>query len=178
MQKVVAFYHDKDIDALKLGCTLLKLANKCLPKSAAAKFCPITERKIFWRKFEKMLLMVHLPFLHVKAVVGETLFGNSTNNCQSIDAIDASQLYSYSMCQPMPTGLHLRFDPHSEANRFTSVKTRPICSKILSCPFFSKKVQIVKSHASVSKQKKNECFGVDVICSHCNTVFEALSCFL
>ena len=27
MQKMIAFYHDKDIDMLKLGCTLPNLAN-------------------------------------------------------------------------------------------------------------------------------------------------------
>ena len=43
MQKMIAFYHDKDIDMLKLGCTLPNLANICLHKSTDAKFYPITE---------------------------------------------------------------------------------------------------------------------------------------
>ena len=43
MQKVIAFYHDKDIDMLKLGCTLPNLANICLDKSTDAKFYPFTE---------------------------------------------------------------------------------------------------------------------------------------
>ena len=30
MQKMIDFYHDKDIDMLKLGCTLPNLANICL----------------------------------------------------------------------------------------------------------------------------------------------------
>ena len=38
MHKMVAFYHDKDIDLLKLGCTLPNLANICLHKSTDAKF--------------------------------------------------------------------------------------------------------------------------------------------
>ena len=33
MQKMIEFYHNKGIDMLKLGCTLLNLANNCLPKS-------------------------------------------------------------------------------------------------------------------------------------------------
>ena len=40
-----------------------------------------------------------------KAVVGETFIRNSGNICKSIVGIDASQLYPYSMCQPMPTRL-------------------------------------------------------------------------
>ena len=60
LQKMIAFYHDKDIDMLKLGCTLPNLANICLHKSTDAKFFPITEGdKDFWKKFEKMLLVVH-----------------------------------------------------------------------------------------------------------------------
>ena len=43
MQKMMTFYHDKDIDMLKLGCTLPNLANICLLKSTHAKFYPITE---------------------------------------------------------------------------------------------------------------------------------------
>ena len=43
MQKVVAFYHKKGIDMLKLGCTHPNLANLCLHKSTSAKFYPFTE---------------------------------------------------------------------------------------------------------------------------------------
>ena len=37
MQKMIAFYHDKDIDMLKLGCTLPNLANIRLHKFTDAK---------------------------------------------------------------------------------------------------------------------------------------------
>ena len=43
MQKMIGFYHDKDIDMLKLGCTLPNLANFCQHKSTDAKFYPFTE---------------------------------------------------------------------------------------------------------------------------------------
>ena len=43
MQKMIAFYHDKDIDMLKLGCTLPNLAIICLHKSTDAKFNPFME---------------------------------------------------------------------------------------------------------------------------------------
>ena len=42
-QKMIAFYHDKDIDMLKLCFTLPKLANICLHKSYDAKFYPFRE---------------------------------------------------------------------------------------------------------------------------------------
>ena len=43
MPEMIAFYHDKNIDMLKLGCTLPNLANICLHKSTDAKFYPSTE---------------------------------------------------------------------------------------------------------------------------------------
>ena len=38
MQKLIAIYHNKGIDKLKLGCTLPKLANICLQKSTDLNF--------------------------------------------------------------------------------------------------------------------------------------------
>ena len=40
---MIAFHRDKDIDMLKLGCTLPNLAKNCLHKSTDAKFYPLTE---------------------------------------------------------------------------------------------------------------------------------------
>ena len=43
----------------------------------------------------------------------------STDICKSFVRIDASELYPYSMRQPMPTGLYTRWDIDSETSRFT-----------------------------------------------------------
>ena len=43
MQKMIAFHHGKDIDMLKLGCTLSNPANICLHKSTDAKFYHFNE---------------------------------------------------------------------------------------------------------------------------------------
>ena len=105
MQKMVAFYHDKDIDVLKLGCTLPNLVNICLHKSTDAKFYPFTEgHKDLLEKIREEVFGGPSIVFTRKAVVDETFIRNSTNICKSIVGNDASQLYSYSMCQPMPTG--------------------------------------------------------------------------
>ena len=63
MQKVVDFYHNKNIDILKLGCSLLKLANICLHKSTTAKFYPFTEgEKNYWRQFVETCLVDYRLF--------------------------------------------------------------------------------------------------------------------
>ena len=110
MQKLIAFYHDKDMDKLKLGCTLANLANICLHKSTDANFYPFTEGgKDFWEKIREDVVVGPSIVSKRKAVVDETFIRKSTNLCKSIVGIDASQLYPYSMCQPMATGLYTRW---------------------------------------------------------------------
>ena len=108
MQKKIAIYHDKDIDMLNLRCTLPKLANTCLHKSVGAKFYPFTEAdKELLEKTRDVFGGPSIIFTR-KAVVDETFIRKSTNICKTIVGIVASQLYPYSMCQPMPNGLYTR----------------------------------------------------------------------
>ena len=108
MQKKIAFYHDKDIDTLRLGCTLPNLANICLHKPTDAKFYPFTEGgKDLLEKIRDVVGGPSIVFTR-KAVIDETFVRKSTNLCKSIVGIDGSQLYS--MCQSMPTGLYTRWD--------------------------------------------------------------------
>ena len=53
-----------------------------------------------------------------KAVVDETYIRKSSNVCKSIVGIDASQLYSFTMCQDMPTGLYTRWEFDTEMQKF------------------------------------------------------------
>ena len=119
MQKMLAFYHKKGIDMLKLGCTLPNLANICLHKSTSAKFYPFTatDKDLLQKIREDMVGAPSIVFTR-KAVVDEIFIRNSGNICKSIVGIDASQLYPYSICQPMPTGLYTRWDYDAESNRF------------------------------------------------------------
>ena len=43
MQKMVEFYHNKGIDMLNPGCTLLNRANICMHSSTSGKYYPLTE---------------------------------------------------------------------------------------------------------------------------------------
>ena len=53
-----------------------------------------------------------------KAVVDETFIRKSSNVCESIGGIDASQLYPFSMCQDMPTGLYTRWEFDTDMQKF------------------------------------------------------------
>ena len=59
-----------------------------------------------------------------KAVVDQTYIRNSSNICKTIVGIDASQLYPFSMCQEMPTGLYTRWEYDSETDRFKARNNR------------------------------------------------------
>ena len=112
---MIGFYHDKDIDMLKLGCTLLNLANICSHKYTDAKFYPFTEggKELLGKVREDVAGGPSFVFTR-KAFVGETFIRKSANECKFFVGIDASQLYPYSMCQPMRIGLYRRWDLGNE----------------------------------------------------------------
>ena len=71
-----------------------------------------------------------------QAVVDETFIRKSSNLCKSIVGIDASQLYPYSMCQPVPTGLYTRWEYDSETKRFTARHNKSRSLENMVLPYF------------------------------------------
>ena len=119
MQKMIEFYHQKYIAMLKLGCTLPNLANICLNKSTDSKFYPFTESdEDLLEKIREDMVGGPSIVITRKAVVDETFIRKSTNLCKSIVGTDASQLYPYSMCQPVSSGLYTRWNYDSESQKF------------------------------------------------------------
>ena len=59
-----------------------------------------------------------------KAVVDETFIRKSSNVCKSIVGTDASQLYPFSMCQDMPTGLYTRWEFDTDMQKFKARHNR------------------------------------------------------
>ena len=180
MQKMIAFYHDKDIDMLKLGCTSPNKANICLHKSTDAKFYQFTDGdKNLLKKLREHVVGGPSIVFTRKTVVDETFLQKSTNICKSIVGIDDGQLNHYSMCQPMPTGLYTCWDFDSETSRFTARqnKTRSFENKFKSYFQRTRPECEIESFFTTGRQKKIYCFSVDGFCSHCNSVFEAMGCF-
>ena len=180
MQKMIESYHNKGIDMLKLGCTLPNLANICLHKSTDSKFYPFTvsDKDFLENIREDMVGGPSIVFTH-KAVVDETFIHKSSNLCESIVGIDASQLYPYSMCQPMPTGLYTRWEYDSEIKRFTARQNRSRSFENMALSYFegSRPDCKIESNVITGRQNKIDCLRVDGICYRCNTVFEALGCY-
>ena len=180
MQKTIAFYHDKDIDMLKLGCTLPNLANISLNKSTDAKFYPFTdEDKDLLEKIREDVVGGPSIVFTRKAVVDETFIPMSANICKSVVGIDASQLYPYSMCKRMLTGLYTRWDLNSETSRFIPRQNKTSSFENLVMSYFQRTRPecAIESFFPTGRQEKIDCFSVDGFCSRCNTVFEAMGCF-
>ena len=180
MQKMLAFYHKKGIDMSKLGCTLPNLANICLHKSTSTKFYPFTEteKDLLQKIREDMVGGSSIVFTR-KAVVDEAFIRDSANICKSIVGIDASQLYPYSMGQPMPTGLYTRWEYDTESNRFKPQENKSRNFENMVMSFFQRQRPDCKieSFYTTGFQKMIDCFKVDGFCAHCKTVFEAIGCF-
>ena len=97
---------------------------------------------------------------------------------KSVFSIEASQLYPYSVCQPMPTGLYTRWNYDTESQKFVprQNKTRFLEKMVLS---YFKQTRLecqIESIVTNGRQKKIDYFSVDGICYHCNNVFEAMGC--
>ena len=180
MQKMLAFYHKKGIDMLKLGCTLPNLENICLHKSTSTKFYPFTEtdKDLLQNILEDMVGGPSIVFTR-KAMVDEIFVRNSGNICKSIVGIDANQLYPYSMCQPMPTGLYTRWEYDAESNRFKPLQNKSRNFENMVMSYFRRQRPDCKIEIfyTTGTQKKIDCFKVDGFCAHCNTVFAAMGCF-
>ena len=98
-----------------------------------------------------------------EAVVDEIFIGDSGKNCKSIVGIDASQLYPYSMCQPMPTGLYTRWEYDTESNRFKPQqnKSRNVENMVMSYFQRQRPDCKIESFYTTWTQKKIDCFKVD-----------------
>ena len=80
MQKVITFFHDKDIDKLTIGFILPSLANFCLQKSVVTKFYPFTgETKDLLEKVREDVFGGPSVVFTREAVVDETFLRKSTN---------------------------------------------------------------------------------------------------
>ena len=87
--------------------------------------------------------------------------------------------FSYTMCQPMPTGLYTRWDFDSKTRVFTlrQNKSRSFENMVMSYFHRTRPECETGSFFTTSRQQKVDCFTNDGLCSHCNIMFEAMVCF-
>ena len=106
------------------------------------------EIKTFWKKFEKMLLVVHLSFLHAKQLLMKLLIeslGTYANLLLKLMPANYILTRCVNPCPPVFTrvgiSIQKRVDSHLD-------KTRPAALKIWSCPISNEQDLIVKLRGS------------------------------
>ena len=145
-KKWLLLYHGKNIVMLKLDCTLPNVTNIFPYKFLDY---PITEvDESFWRNFKKMLLVVHVSFLHVKQSLTKIPFGNRKTSADLLFGLMLTNYNNFWCVNPwrpmnISVGILLQkpIDP-------TFVKTRPRALKIGSYSSFSWQEQIAKMRTS------------------------------
>ena len=94
---------------LKLGCTQPILASICLHKSTDYKIWPFfSSHRDLLEKIREVIIGGPSKVFRRKTVANETLIRISINLSKTIVGDDASQLYFFSICQVMSTGLYTR----------------------------------------------------------------------
>ena len=135
MQKKIAFYHDKNIDLLMLGCTLPNLANICVHKSTDAKFYPFTEgdKDLLEKIPEDVVGGPSIVFTR-KALLMKLLFESLqtfANLLLGLLPANYIPIRCVNTCLPVfiriEISIQKRVDSHLD-------KTRPAALKIWSCP--------------------------------------------
>ena len=92
--------------------------------------------------------------------------------------IDASQPYSFSMCQEMPTGLYTRWDFDSDSQKFKARQneSRKFENMVILYLQSQHPNCTIESYYTSGPQKNIDCFNVDGLCAHYKTIFEAMGC--
>ena len=157
------------MNIFEFGCTLPNLAKICLHKSTTAKFYPFTESaKDFLGKNREDIVGGASIVLTWKAVLNKTFIRDMKNLCNSKFGTDASQLYPFSTCQAMPTGLYTRWELDSESGKFKPRQNRTRSFENMVTSYFLRvRPQCkVKSFYTTCTQKKFDAYSVDGFRGH------------
>ena len=136
MQKMIEFYHQKEIVMLKLGCTLTNFANICLHKSPDSKFYLFTEndKDLLEKIRDDMVGGPSIVFTR-KAVVEEFFYLQINEFVQVNFRHRHKPTLSLFDVQPMPTGLYTRWIYDTESQKFKprQNKTGSFENMVFSC---------------------------------------------
>ena len=148
-KKMIAFYQDKNIDTLKIGCTLPNLVNIFLHNSTDAKFYPFIEGdKDLLKKFEKESLVVYLSFIPAKQFLMKLLsesLQTYANLLLGLMPANHTRTRCVNLCPPvfLRVGILIQKAVYSHLD-----ETRPVVLKIWSCLIFNEQDLIAKLRAS------------------------------
>ena len=154
------------------------MANISLHKSTNNKFYPFVEAdKVLHDKVREDMTGGPSIVFPRKAVVNQTLIRNSENICKSIVGIDASQLSPSQCVKKCPLCFTL------DGNLIQKIKARQNKLTNFGNMFMSflqsqRPYCNIESYYTTGTQNRIDCFNVDGFCAHCETMFEAMGCYV
>ena len=163
MQKMIDFYHDKGMVTLKLGCMLPNLVNNCPHNSADYKpFSLSSDSDLLEKLREHKYGNSSIVFTSV-TVENDPFVRKSNKLSKSIVGIGASQLYYYSMCQDMPTGLYTRLDYNEGTQKVKAMQNRVRTFKRMVINFFKATIpeSKIESYYHTGTMKRFFCLNID-----------------
>ena len=116
-------------------------------------------------------MVVHLSFLHAKQLLMKLLSDNLQTYANLLLGLMPGNYIPtrcLNQCRPVfirvGVSIEERVDSHLDKTRPAAYlqRTTPKCE--------------IENFFTTGRQKKFDCFSADGFCSHCNTVFEAMSC--
>ena len=113
-----------------------------------------------------------------ETVVNETHIRKSTNVSKSTVGLDASQLYLYSISQPMPTGVYARNESDADLQKFMPIQNKfRSFGKMVTSYFQRKRLHCkIELFYIAATEKKIDCLNTIGFCGHCITVLESKNC--
>ena len=113
------------------------------------------------------------------AIAGETKHRYAENLCKTIVGIDANQLYPFSMCQDMPTGLYTRWEIDARKKKFIPIQNwrRRFENMVMDHLQNTRPDCMIQSNHTTKIQHKYDNFDVDGFCGYSNIGFETMGCF-
>ena len=179
LQKMMEFYHSRDVDMVKRASTLPGLANIMLHESTPALI------SLFLTKDKDLEFLLRQKIVGGASIiftryhkVGETKIRFSDNLVSTIIGVDASQLYPFSMSQPMPVGIYTRWKK-GQNDKFLRTSTGRLSFEHRAISWYQHthpECSVIAT-TTVGYQKKVGPYSVDGFCAHCNTVLEANGCY-
>ena len=180
LQKMLHFYHNKNIDMTKVAKTLPGLANIILHQSTDALvpvFC--AKDKDLDDTFRNEIVGGAAIVFTRFAKVGTSFIRESNNLVQTIVGVDASQLYPFAMSQSMPVGVYTRWKLDAIDGKFKIQRNGKLSYENRVMSFLKKQRPSCNIISIVTTGTQYEIgpYKVDGICLHCNTIFEANGCW-
>ena len=178
IQKMIAFYHDKENDMFKLGWALPNLSNICLHKTTEAKFCSSTStNKDLLEKIRGDVVVGPSMVFTLEAVVDEFIFESLQIYANLLWGMMLANYIPFWCVNPCPR-IFIRISITIQGYVALHVeKTRHVALGNWNLFSTNKNKWQNKKLLYNRQTEKNDGFSVDGFCSQCNTVFWAIDCF-